>query len=127
MNLIAFIVLWATRFLFIGVLIVISLFVILFVSKILNTIKKLIVWLAISKVKRIELFPRYQTYRKVHQHVGYSIDYRWHSVRDYYHIKDVPDGYMRKVKVYFYNQMSLSVKVKEESVLYKEIIKRTKQ
>lgn len=126
MNFIAFIILLLTRLFFIGILIVISLFAFLIGCKIVNATKKLIVWLSIGKIESIELFPHYQTYRKVYQHVGYSIDYRWNSVRDYYRAQEIPNGYMRKVKICFFNGTSLSLKLKEDSMLYRKIIKRTK-
>ena len=76
----------------------------------------------IDQVKKVELYPSYQTYWRKGIPTGYSTD-GWH-VRHYYRYKYLPTGRVRKANVYFINNRKLTVIFKETSPIYQQIMTR---
>lgn len=76
----------------------------------------------IDQAERVELYPLYQTYKRVDVPTGYSTDglyKRW-----YYQYKYIPKGNERKAKVCFENSRTLTVFFKERSPVYQQIMIR---
>ena len=76
----------------------------------------------IDQVKKVELYPSYQTYWKESVPTGYSTD-GW-SIREHYRYKHIPKGRERKANVYFINNHKVTVIFKEASPIYQEIMAR---
>lgn len=76
----------------------------------------------IDEIAKVNLFPSYQTYKRLDVPTGYSTDglYR----RWYYRYKYVPMGKERRAKVFFKNNRVITVFFKEKSPVYQQIMTR---
>lgn len=92
---------------------------------IVNYIKQRIVSFKIKKISKITLYPQKQLFREVREKIGCSEGYSagGHSYRDYYKITKVPIGFERKMDVYFDNGRLTTVNIKENSRLYKKLMR----
>ena len=121
----AFVLIWTLRLAIIvwALLLVVLLFRV--IRWIANWLKIIYVYFRIEHIKRISLYPREQIYKKIHELTGYSIGYGCRGFREYYRVRNVPNGYARKVQVHFLNGFTLCIRLKENSQLYKAIMNHT--
>ena len=95
----------------------------IFVLRLINVIKKHIVWVFFDKVVHLTLFPAQKRYRRDIVETGFSMGSHYHSAPVYhYRYKTVFDGTYRNVIVRFANNMKLKINIKEESLLYQKLI-----
>ena len=121
----AFVLIWTLRLAIIVWALAIIVLLCRIVRWIANRVKIIYVYCRIGHIKRIELYPREQTYKQVHELTGYSIGYGCRGFREYYRVRNVPNGFARKVRVHFLNGFTMCIRLKESSQLYKEIMGRT--
>ena len=115
---------WTFRLIVIVWALLIVFFLFRIVRWIVNWLKIIYVHCVLVQIKRVELHPREQLYKQVHELTGYSIGYGYRGFREYYRVRNIPNGYARKVRVHFLSDYALCVRLKEHSLLYKEIMAR---
>ena len=95
----------------------------IFVLRLINVIKKHIVWVFFDKVVHLTLCPAQKRYRRDIVETGFSMGAHYHSAPVYhYRYKTVFDGTYRNVIVRFANNMKLKINIKEESLLYQKLL-----
>jgi hypothetical protein len=78
----------------------------------------------VNKVYKLTLYSPQKCYRREAVETGFSMGYHYRSAPIYhYRYEMVFDGTYRNVVVWFSKKIRLKIKVKEESLLYKELIK----
>lgn len=124
-KILAFLLIWTFRLIVIVWALLIVFFLFRIVRWLVNWLKIIYVYCVLEQIKRVELYSREQLYKQVHELTGYSIGYGYRGFREYYRVRNVPNGYARNVRVHFLSGHSLCVRLKEHSHLYKEIMART--
>ena len=96
---------------------------VVFVIKFINGIKKQIVWAFLDKVSHLTLYPVQKRYRKDIVETGFSMGSHYRSAPIYhYRYKTVFDGTYRNVIVQFANKIKIKINIKEESLLYQKLL-----
>jgi hypothetical protein len=91
--------------------------------RLINGIKKHIVWLFFDKVVHLTLCPAQKRYRRDIVETGFSMGSHYRSAPVYhYRYKTVFDGTYRNVIVRFTNNMKIKINIKEESLLYRKLL-----
>ena len=94
-----------------------------FMLRLINGIKKHIVWMFFDKVVHLTLCPAQKRYRRDIVETGFSMGAHYHSAPVYhYRYKTVFDGTYRNVIVRFANNMKIKINIKEESLLYQKLL-----
>ena len=94
-----------------------------FMLRLINGIKKHIVWAFFDKVVHLTLCPAQKRYCRDIVETGFSMGSHYRSAPVYhYRYKTVFDGTYRNVIVRFANNMKLKINIKEESLLYQKLI-----
>ncbi len=94
-----------------------------FMLRLINGIKKHIVWAFLDRVVHLTLYPAKKRYRKDIVETGFSMGSHYRSTPIYhYRYKTVFDGTYRNVIVRFANNIKIKVKIKEESLLYQKLL-----
>ena len=94
-----------------------------FMLRLINGIKKHIVWVFFDKVVHFTLCPAQKRYRRDIVETGFSMRSHCRSAPVYhYRYKTVFDGTYRNVIVRFANNMKLNINIKEESLLYQKLL-----
>ena len=94
----------------------------IFVLRLINVIKKHIVWVFFDKVVHLTLCPAQKRYRRDIVETGFSMGSHYRSSPVYhYQYKTVFDGTYRNVIVRFTNNFKLKINIKEESLLYQKL------
>ena len=101
------------------------LFLIVLLLRLINCVKKLIVWSLCDKIRRVSLFPTEKRYRKEIVETGFSLrPYSFNSSPVYhYKYKNVFVGTYRNIVVEFDNGFKIKINVKEEGLLYTKLIR----
>ena len=94
-----------------------------FMLRLINGIKKHIVWVFFDKVVHLTLCPAQKRHRRDIVETGFSMGSHYHSAPVYhYRYKTVFDGTYRNVIVRFANNMKLKINIREESLLYQKLL-----
>ena len=94
-----------------------------FMLRLINGIKKHIIWVFFDKVVHLTLRPAQKRYRRDIVEKGFSMGSHYRSAPVYhYRYKTVFDGTYRNVIVRFANNMKLKINIKEESLLYQKLL-----
>ena len=94
-----------------------------FMLRLINGIKKHIVWVFFDKVVHLTLCPAQKRYHRDIVETGFSMGSHYRSAPVYhYRYKTVFDGTYRNVIVRFANNMKLKINIKEESLLYQKLL-----
>ena len=94
-----------------------------FMLRLINGIKKHIVWAFFDKVVHLTLCPAQKRYCRDIVETGFSMGSHYRSAPVYhYRYKTVFDGTYRNVIVRFANNMKLKINIKEESLLYQKLL-----
>ena len=94
-----------------------------FILRLINGIKKHIVWLFFDKVVHLTLCPAQKRYRRDIVETGFSMASHYRSAPIYhYRYKTVFDGTYRNVMVQFANKIKIKINIKEESLLYQKLL-----
>ena len=95
----------------------------IFTLRLINDMKKHIVWACFDKVVNLTLCPAKKRYRRDIVETGFSMSSHYRSAPVYhYRYKTVFDGTYRNVIVRFDNNMKIKINIKEESLLYKKLL-----
>ncbi len=96
---------------------------VIFTTRLINGIKKLIVWVCCDKVAHLTLYPAQKRYRRDIVETGFSMSSHYRSAPIYhYRYKTVFDGTYRNVIVQFTNNIKIKINIKEESLLYQKLL-----
>ena len=94
-----------------------------FMLRLINGIKKHIVWAFFDKVVHFTLCPAQKRYRRDIVETGFSMGLHYRSAPVYhYRYKTVFDGTYRNVIVRFANNIKIKLNIKEESLLYQKLL-----
>ena len=94
-----------------------------FMLRLINGIKKHIVWVFFDKVVHLTLCPAQKRYCRDIVETGFSMGSHYRSAPVYhYRYKTVFDGTYRNVIVRFANNMKVKINIKEESLLYQKLL-----
>ena len=94
-----------------------------FILRLINGIKKHIVWAFFDKVVHLILCPAQKRYRRDIVETGFSMGAHYRSAPVYhYRYRTVFDGTYRNVVVRFANNIRIKVNIKEESLLYQKLL-----
>ena len=94
-----------------------------FILRLINGIKKHIVWAFFDKVVHLILCPAQKRYRRDIVETGFSMGSHYRSAPVYhYRYKMVFDGTYRKIVVRFTNNVKMKINIKEESLLYQKLL-----
>ena len=94
-----------------------------FMLRLINGIKKHIVWVFFDKVVHLTLCPAQKRYRRDIVETGFSMSSHYRIAPVYhYRYKTVFDGTYINVIVRFGNNMKININIMEESLLYKKLL-----
>ena len=101
--------------------------VIKFAIKLINGMKLLVVWAFLGNIAHLTLFPAKKCYRREAVETGFSMSGNIHRPPVYhYRYQTVFDGTYRKIIVRFSNNIKLKIRIKEEGLLYKQLLLRSR-
>ena len=105
------------------VIISILFWLVVFAIKLINGIKKQIVWAFLDKVSHLTIYPTQKRYRRDIVETGFSMGSHYRSTPIYhYQYKTVFDGTYRNVIVQFANKIKIKINIREESLLYQKLL-----
>ena len=110
---------------FICIIFLILFWIVVFTLRLINGIKKHIVWAFLDNVVHLTLFPAQKHYRRDIVETGFSMGSHYRSAPVYhYRYKTVFDGTYRKVIIRFATNIKIKINIKEESLLCQKLLAR---